>query len=149
MEMARRDIGLRLLSMRSGVPIADLTAGEIPAWGEINTALAGLKGLPLRVDDSTVLTVERIRLRARQTMREQAQAGLPLGLVIVDYVQLIEAPGGGRRDGNRNLELAAISRSLKALAPELNVPVMAISQLNLGACAVEICDNRDGMFMEV
>jgi replicative DNA helicase len=75
------------------------------------------------IDDTPALTPTEVRARARRLMREQGE----LGMIMIDYLQLMQAPGAAE---NRTNEISAISRSLKALAKELNVPVIALSQLN-------------------
>jgi replicative DNA helicase len=79
---------------------------------------------PLYVDDTPALSPTELRARARRLSRE---CGSPLGLIVIDYLQLMQAPGLGE---NRTTEISAISRGLKSLAKELNVPVIALSQLN-------------------
>ena len=78
---------------------------------------------PMFIDDSPALNPTELRARARRLKREQGD----LALVVIDYLQLMQAPGAG---DNRTAEISEISRSLKALAKELNVPVIALSQLN-------------------
>jgi replicative DNA helicase len=78
---------------------------------------------PLFIDDTPALTPTELRARARRLKRDQGD----LGLIVIDYLQLMQAPGEGE---NRATEISAISRSLKSLAKELHVPVIALSQLN-------------------
>jgi replicative DNA helicase len=91
-------------------------------WSRIQGAMAQLSGAPIYLDESPALTPTELRARARRLKRERG-----LGLVIVDYLQLMQVSGTKE---NRATEISEISRSLKALAKELHVPVIAISQLN-------------------
>jgi replicative DNA helicase len=91
-------------------------------WSRIQGAMSQLSGAPIYLDESPALTPTELRARARRLKRERG-----LGLVIVDYLQLMQVPGTKE---NRATEISEISRGLKALAKELQVPVIAISQLN-------------------
>src|SRR5690606_5324120 len=90
----------------------------------ITSAIAMLSEAPLFVDDTPALSPNDLRARARRIKREHG-----LGLIIVDYLQLMSVPGNKE---NRTGEISEISRALKSLAKELNVPVIALSQLNRG-----------------
>src|SRR5260221_1688344 len=81
--------------------------------------------MPFFIDDTPALTIGGLRTRARRLMRQQG-----LGLIIVDYLQLLRGAGDGRGPENRVQEISEITRGLKALAKELNVPVLALSQLS-------------------
>jgi replicative DNA helicase len=95
-------------------------------WAKMAGAMQRMSDLNnLFIDDSSGLTPMELRTRARKVAREQGG----LSLIMVDYLQLMQVPGMSE---NRTLEIAEISRSLKALAKELNVPVVALSQLNRG-----------------
>ncbi|MCU0736096.1 MAG: replicative DNA helicase, partial [Methylotetracoccus sp.] len=89
----------------------------------MTSAINILADTPLFIDDTAALTPTEVRARCRRLSREHGQ----LGLVVLDYLQLMQSPGSGE---NRVAEISDISRSLKALAKELNVPVIALSQLN-------------------
>ena len=89
---------------------------------EINTAVQLMSEAPIYIDDTAGLAPTEIRARARRLQREHG-----LGLIVVDYLQLMQVPGNSE---NRATEISEISRSLKALAKELSVPVIALSQLN-------------------
>ena len=131
LEMPKKQIALRLLSSLGEIDHADLRIGKIGRnWSKVNSALNMLKDAPLLIDDSQLLTPDRIRSRARRVSRAESRAGRELGLILVDYLQLIDAAPSERRDVNRATELGAISKSLKALARELDVPVVVLSQLN-------------------
>ena len=83
-----------------------------------------LSGLDLYIDDSPALSIMELRAKARRELRDKEQ-----GIIIVDYLQLMQPPVA-RRDGNRAVEVGEISRGLKVLAKEMNMPVIALSQLS-------------------
>ena len=93
-------------------------------WGRLNEAVVKLSDAPMFIDETPGLTALEVRARARRLARQQ---GGKLGLIVLDYLQLMS--GSGRSD-NRASELGEISRSLKALAKELQVPIIALSQLS-------------------
>lgn len=133
MEMSNDQLLARLLSAQAQVDqqkmrIADLSDEEV---SRISHAITPIEKMPIYVDDSGMLNVTELRGRARRLRRTLRAAGGELGMVIVDYLQLMEGAPHEQRE-NRNLELSAISRHLKATAKELNVPVIALSQLNRG-----------------
>ena len=131
LEMPKKQLALRLLSSLGEINHDSLRIGKIGRnWSKVNSALTMLKDAPLMIDDSQTLTPDRIRSRARRVARAEDRAGRRLGLILVDYLQLIDAAPTDRRDTNRAMELGAISKSLKALARELDVPVVVLSQLN-------------------
>ncbi len=131
LEMPKKQIALRLLSSLGEIDHSELRVGRIGRnWSKVNSALNMLKDAPLLIDDSQMLTPDRIRSRARRVARAEDRAGRRLGLILVDYLQLIDAAPTERRDVNRATELGTISKSLKALARELDVPVVVLSQLN-------------------
>ena len=124
LEMSRWEIGMRLLCGDARVPWDRVRAGRVGPedWSRIVEAAETLHDAPLYIVDSGSVTIVDIRAKARR-MRQQQN----LGLVIVDYLQLMSHPG---RVENRQQEIAEISRSLKLLAKELDIPVIAVSQLN-------------------
>ncbi|HXV40645.1 MAG TPA: replicative DNA helicase [Steroidobacteraceae bacterium] len=124
MEMSAEQLTLRLISSLGRVNQTHLRTGNFSEedWSRIQGAMAQLSGAPLYVDESPALTPTEVRARARRLKRERG-----LGLVVVDYLQLMQVPGTKE---NRATEISEISRSLKALAKELQVPVIALSQLN-------------------
>ena len=124
LEMSRWEIGMRLLCGDAKVPWDRVRAGRVGAddWSRIVEAAETLHDAPLYIVDSGNVTIVDIRAKARR-LRQQHQ----LGLVIVDYLQLMSHHG---RVENRQQEIAEISRSLKLLAKELDIPVIAVSQLN-------------------
>jgi replicative DNA helicase len=124
LEMSKDEIAQRFLSAAAQINAMKLRTGHIAPgdWGKINRALNLLNEAPIFVDDSAGITVMEIRSKAR---RLKAREGLRL--IIVDYLQLIV---GKSRVENRNQELSEISRQLKNLAKELEIPVIALSQLS-------------------
>ena len=97
---------------------------------QLASASSELEKLTVHIDDSSTLNILEARTRARRVKREMQEKGMQLGLIMVDYLQLMESHG--KQYDNRALEVAVISRGLKALAKELNTPVLALSQLNRG-----------------
>jgi len=124
LEMSREEVVSRLLSSMAGVDSAKLRTGQLgpELWQKVVREAGRLYQMPLYVDDSPDLTVTAIRAKSRRLKRAQG-----LGMVVVDYMQLMQGPS---RSENRQQEIAEISRSLKNLARELSVPVIAVSQLN-------------------
>lgn len=127
MEMPAEAIAMRLLSSLSRIDQLKLRTGRVPdvEWPRISATVSMLSECPLFVDDTPALSPAELRARARRVAKEQGQ----LGLIVVDYLQLMQVPGYNE---NRTAEISQISRSLKALAKELKVPVIALSQLNRG-----------------
>lgn len=127
LEMSKEQLVDRLLSMESGVDAWALRTGNLTDsdFEKIGHAMGTLSEAQIYIDDSPGITVSDLRTKAR---REAHQRNL--GLIIVDYLQLMS--GGGRYggDGNRVQEISEISRGLKAIARELNVPLIALSQLS-------------------
>jgi len=126
MEMSREQLSMRMISSLGRVDQSHLRTGLFgdEDWARINGAIAQMKTAPLYIDDSGALTPTEVRARARRLARD-TRGGL--GLIVVDYLQLMQVPGTKE---NRATEISEISRSLKALAKELKVPVVALSQLN-------------------
>lgn len=127
LEMSKEQLVDRMLSMESGVDAWNIRTGSLSNndWEKISEAMGTLAEAPIYIDDTPGITVSDMRTKAR---REQHQR--QLGLIIVDYLQLMS--GGARfgSDGNRVQEISEISRGLKSIARELNVPVIALSQLS-------------------
>jgi len=96
-------------------------------WEKLTTALGKLNEAPIFIDEGAGLSSFDVRARARRLHRQTGK----LGLIVIDYLQLMAAPAG-KQGENRATEISEISRSLKALAKELDVPVIALSQLNRG-----------------
>jgi replicative DNA helicase len=124
LEMGREEVVQRFLSSESRVDSQKLRRGSLndQDWPRLSAALGRLAEAPIFIDDSASISLMEIRAKSR---RIQARFGL--GLVIVDYIQLMHGP---RRSENRQQEVSEISRALKIMARELNVPVMCASQLN-------------------
>ncbi len=124
MEMPSQQLAFRMISSLGRVDQTHLRTGNFPDedWSRINTAVQLMSEAPIFIDDSPSLSPTEIRARARRLHREHG-----LGLIIIDYLQLMQVEGSKE---NRATEISEISRSLKALAKELEVPVIALSQLN-------------------
>ena len=126
MEMPSEQLAFRMISSLGRVDQTHLRTGRFPDedWSRINTAVQLMSEAPIFIDDTAGLSPTEIRARARRLKREHG-----LGLIVIDYLQLMQVPGNKE---NRATEISEISRSLKALAKELEVPVIALSQLNRG-----------------
>jgi len=125
LEMSGSSLAMRLMSSLGRIDQHKVRTGQLDEqdWARLTEALGHLSEAPILIDDTPALSPAEVRARARRAVREQGD----LGLIVVDYLQLMQMPGMG---DNRTLEISTISRSLKALAKELNVPVIALSQLN-------------------
>ncbi len=126
LEMSADQLATRILSEQSSISSELLRMGKIGQqdFRNLARAAADLETLPLFIDDTPGLTIAALRTRARRLKRRHG-----IGLIVVDYLQLLQ--GSGRQaDGNRVQEISEISRGLKTLAKELNVPVLALSQLS-------------------
>lgn len=125
MEMPGEQLAMRLLSSMGRINQQRLRTGKLEDedWPRLTSAVSMFTEVPMFIDDSPALTPTEVRARARRLMREQGS----LGLIVVDYLQLMQVPGSTE---NRATEISEISRGLKALAKELKVPVIALSQLN-------------------
>jgi len=124
MEMPSQQLAFRMISSLGRVDQTHLRTGRFPDedWSRINTAVQLMSEAPIFIDDTPSLSPTEIRARARRLQREHG-----LGLIVIDYLQLMAVPGSKE---NRATEISEISRSLKALAKELSLPVIALSQLN-------------------
>ena len=124
MEMSASQLALRLISSNGRVNAQRLRSGQLEDedWSRVTSAIRMLKEAKIFIDDTPGLSPDQLRSKARRLKREH-----DLGLVVVDYLQLMSVPGNSE---NRATEISEISRSLKHLAKELNVPVIALSQLN-------------------
>jgi replicative DNA helicase len=125
LEMSKEQLGLRMLCSEARVDQSKVRTGYIPAsaFPELAKAASRLSESRIFIDDTPALSVLELRAKARRLKRERESK---LGLIVVDYLQLMR----GHNADNREQEISGISRSLKALAKELNVPVVALSQLN-------------------
>ena len=124
MEMPANQLANRLLASLGRVDTKRLRTGDLAEddWPRITSAVTLLSEAPIYIDDTPALSPMELRARARRLKRQHG-----LGLILVDYLQLMQVPGSKE---NRTNEISEISRTLKALAKELEVPVVALSQLN-------------------
>lgn len=127
LEMGKEQLVDRLLSMQSGVDAWALRTGNLTDqdFEKIGEAMGVLSEAPIYIDDTPSITVSDVRTKARRQSHKQ-----PLGLIIVDYLQLMSGGSRFSGDGNRVQEISEISRGLKGVARELNVPLIALSQLS-------------------
>lgn len=126
LEMSKSEIVMRLLSAEARIKLADMRAGRLSDddWTKMARRMSEISEAPLYIDDSANLTMMEIRAKARRLKQKT-----DLRLVVVDYMQLMTS---GKRHESRQAEVGEFSRSLKLLAKELDVAVVAISQLNRG-----------------
>jgi replicative DNA helicase len=126
LEMSRNEITMRLLSAEARVPLSAMRTGQLgdDDWTRLARRMSEVVDAPLFIDDSPNMSMMEIRSKCRRLKQRH-----DLRLVIVDYMQLMSSP---RRVENRQQEVSELSRSLKLLAKELDVPVVALSQLNRG-----------------
>lgn len=124
LEMANEQTVDRMLSMESGIQTGDLTSGSPDIdWNELLNAANTLSSLNISLEYSPGMTVADVRTKSKQLLADQG-----LDLIIIDYLQLMT--GSKKNNGNRQEEISEISRSLKNLAMELNIPIIALSQLS-------------------
>ncbi len=125
MEMPADSLAMRMLSSLGQIDQHRLRTGRLndDDWPRLTSAIALLNEAPLFIDDTPALSPTELRARARRLKREHG-----LSLIVIDYIQLMQSNAGGGE--NRATEISEISRSLKALGKELEVPVIALSQLN-------------------
>jgi replicative DNA helicase len=125
MEMGGAQLAMRMLGSVGRLDQHKVRTGRLQDedWSKLTHALGKLNDAPLYIDESAALNALELRARARRLHRQHGE----LGLIVVDYLQLMSAASQGE---NRATEISEISRSLKALAKELRVPVVALSQLN-------------------
>jgi replicative DNA helicase len=128
MEMGATQLAMRMLGSVGKLNQHDLRTGRLQDddWGRLTQALGKLNDAPIHIDESAALSALELRARSRRLHRQNKEG---LGLIVVDYLQLMSS-NAGRASENRATEISEISRSLKALAKELHVPVIALSQLN-------------------
>ena len=126
LEMSSEQLAARILSEQSNISSNMMRKGELTddEFSRLVMASQTLHQIPIFIDDTPALTVSALRTRARRLKRQQS-----LGLIVVDYLQLISGSAGSRNDG-RVQEVSEITRGLKTLAKELDVPVLALSQLS-------------------
>ena len=129
LEMSKEQLMHRMLCAEAGIDSQRLRVGELKEddWELIWDACNRMNRAKIAIDDTPGITAMDMRATARKIKSEQG-----LDLIIVDYLQLMQGSGRGRKEENRQIEVSEISRSLKALARELNVPIIALSQLSRG-----------------
>ena len=127
LEMSADQLATRILAEQSGISSENLRMGRISQqeFRQLARAAAELQSLPLYIDDTPGLTIAALRTRARRLRRQKG-----IGMVIVDYLQLLQGTGKGSSGDNRVQEISEISRGLKQLAKELDLPVIGLSQLS-------------------
>ncbi len=127
MEMPAESLAMRMLSSLGRIDQNRLRTGRLEDddWPRITSAVSMLSEAKMFIDDGAALSPGEVRARARRVAREHGE----IGLIVIDYLQLMQMPESRE---NRTTEISEISRSLKSLAKELNVPVIALSQLNRG-----------------
>ena len=127
LEMSADQLATRILAEQSGISSESLRMGKISQqeFRQLARAAAELESLPLYIDDTPGLTIAALRARARRLKRQK-----DIGMVIVDYLQLLQGTGKGGNNENRVQEISEISRGLKTLAKELDLPVIGLSQLS-------------------
>ena len=127
LEMSRDQLTQRILAMHTGIDLQRLRTGNLHG-DELDTVIAGMGHIseaPIYIDDTPALSIRDLQRRARRL-----HLNAHLGLLLIDYLQLMSGEHRGRGDANRVQEVSEISRGLKALARELNIPVIALSQLS-------------------
>ena len=124
LEMGRTEIAMRMLSSETSIPLQNLRKGTVENqdWTRIVSVRTSLNSAPLYIDDSPNLTLVEIRAKCRRLAKQ-----MNLKMIVIDYLQLLTS---GKKVESRQQEVSEFSRALKLLAKELNVPVIAISQLN-------------------
>jgi replicative DNA helicase len=126
LEMSESQLVQRILRAQSGIPIEKISRGKVEDYEYQQLHTKGIKRLEkatLFIDDTAALNIFEFRAKARRLVDK-----LNVGLIIIDYLQLMS--GTGDRNGNREQEISTISRNLKALAKELGIPIIALSQLS-------------------
>ena len=135
LEMSAEQLAMRMISAAGGIDQNKLKTGRLEHndWKKVNEAISELNDTNLYIEDASGISVSEIRAKCRRLATE----GPGLGLVVIDYLQLIE--GSAKYAGNRQQEVSEISRSLKTMAMELSVPVVALAQLSR---SVELRENK-------
>ncbi len=141
LEMDKEQLVSRLISMDSMVDSANIRTGDLSGseWKDVMESAITIGDSPLYIDDTSGITITELRSKCRKLKMRNDR----LGLIIIDYLQLM---GGGRRTESRQQEISEISRSLKVLARELRVPIIALSQLSR---AVESRDDKKPMLSDL
>ena len=126
LEMSASQLVQRIMCSEANIKLENVRSGQMsPAdWTALSDAMSSLSNIELYIDDTPALSILEARAKARRELRGKAN-----GLIVVDYLQLMQ-PATARRDGNRAVEVGEISRGLKVLAKEMDMPVIALSQLS-------------------
>jgi replicative DNA helicase len=127
LEMASTQLVQRLISMESEIPASKFRNGKLEdyEWQMLQTTVEKLNAVPIFIDDTPAINIFELRAKCRRLKMQH-----DIQLVIIDYLQLMTGSSDSSRGGNREQEIGSISRALKSLAKELNVPVIALSQLS-------------------
>ena len=141
LEMSKEQVGNRILCSEAMVDSNKIRTGQIEDddWVKLASTLSRLSEAPIYIDDTAGISIMEIRAKCRKLKIEK-----DIGLVVIDYLQLIQ--GSGKRNASREQEISEISRSLKILAKELDIPVIALSQLSRG---VEKRDDKRPMLSDL
>jgi replicative DNA helicase len=126
LEMSNSEIVMRMLAAESGIPLTNIRHGQISEsqWGTLAVKMGEIAAKPLYLDDSPNLTMMEIRAKARRLVQRHG-----IRMIVVDYIQLMTS---GKKVESRQQEVSEFSRQMKLMAKELNIPVVALSQLNRG-----------------
>jgi replicative DNA helicase len=126
LEMSQIEITMRLLSAEAGVPLSHIRGGRMSDqdWNRVSAKMGQVSEAPMFIDDSPNMTMMEIRAKARRLKQRH-----DLRMIVIDYIQLMTS---GKKVESRQVEVSEFSRQLKLLAKELDVPVVALSQLNRG-----------------
>ena len=126
LEMPAEQLMLRLLSIQTSIPLQKLRVGDMSdeEWNRLNDAVSNMNNAKLFVDDNSNININQLRSKLRKLKNQHPE----IELAVIDYLQIMQ--GSGTKD--RHLEVSEISRGLKILARELNIPIVALSQLNRG-----------------
>ena len=140
LEMSQIEITMRLLSAEAGVPLPYIRGGRMSDqdWNRVSAKMGQVSEAPMFIDDSPSMTMMEIRAKARRLKQRHA-----LKLILIDYIQLMTS---GKKVESRQVEVSEFSRQLKLLAKELDVPVVALSQLNRGP---EQCNDKRPMLSDL
>ncbi|MCC6920047.1 MAG: replicative DNA helicase [Alphaproteobacteria bacterium] len=133
LEMSAEQLATRIISEVAEIPLWEIRRGKVESrdFGRLIEAVTLLENLPLYIDDSPGLSVGQVAARARRMARDKK---IGLDMIVIDYLQLLEGSPGKRFD-NRVAEVSDITKNLKGLAKELNIPVLALAQLSRGVDA--------------
>ena len=144
LEMSSAQLAARVLSSQSKIPVSSMREGSLTDedFMKLSQYAGAIGRIPLCIDDTPNMSVAMMRTRARRLARKYGG----IALIVIDYLQLMTLPGGGRKVENRTLELSEITRGLKMLAKELDVPVIALSQLSR---SVESRDDKHPMLSDL